>query len=172
MRDWETFAWEMMSLYNFDVSGVSDAYAEEQEEYYVGSSAWIELQPAQILGQAVAIKTLDLNTCSLTDALGVDRTTFAIKVPYHAQMSGFAGWFDVDFTGSASRPLTNKVTLSTAPDVGYTHWGQQVFTICGTSILLCWLLRCLEQHRLDISSSISRHQYTTAAVPPTLSYHK
>jgi len=43
------------------------------------------------------------------------------------RLSGFAGWFEVDFIGSKQNPAPNKVTLSTAPHIGYTHWGQQCF---------------------------------------------
>ena len=39
---------------------------------------------------------------------------------------GFAGWFTVDFNGSVLTPATRRVTLSTGPEAGYTHWGQQV----------------------------------------------
>ena len=41
-------------------------------------------------------------------------------------MTGFAGWFTVDFNGSVETPATRRVTLSTGPEAGYTHWGQQV----------------------------------------------
>jgi len=47
--------------------------------------------------------------------------------PHPPKLSGFAGWFDVDFVGSKQNPAPTKVTLSTAPHVGYTHWGQQCF---------------------------------------------
>jgi hypothetical protein len=37
--------------------------------------------------------------------------------------AGFAGWFDTDFFGNdPDRPLPAPTTLSTAPEVGYTHW--------------------------------------------------
>lgn len=42
-------------------------------------------------------------------------------------MSGFAGWFTADFHGTKANPCPNPVTLSTGPENGYTHWGQQVF---------------------------------------------
>ena len=41
---------------------------------------------------------------------------------------GFAGWFTVDFNGSVQTPAPRRVTLSTGPEAGYTHWGQQVCT--------------------------------------------
>jgi len=47
--------------------------------------------------------------------------------PQASRLSGFAGWFEVDFMGSKQNPAPTKVTLSTAPHIGYTHWGQQCF---------------------------------------------
>merc|ERR1711998_370085 len=48
-------------------------------------------------------------------------------------LTGFVGWFDVEFRGSADSPavaLNPPVVLSTAPDEkGATHWGQQLFPI-------------------------------------------
>jgi len=47
--------------------------------------------------------------------------------PEAPRLTGFAGWFEVDFLGSKENPAPSKVTLSTAPHIGYTHWGQQCF---------------------------------------------
>lgn len=47
------------------------------------------------------------------------------------------GWFTVDFHGSVENPVTRQVTLSTAPDNGYTHWGQQVLFILCTAVAYC-----------------------------------
>jgi protein arginine N-methyltransferase 1 len=33
----------------------------------------------------------------------------------------------VDFAGSNGSPAQKRVVLSTGPEAGYTHWGQQVF---------------------------------------------
>jgi hypothetical protein len=47
-----------------------------------------------------------------------------------SRVSGFAGWFTTDFNGSADAPLNAPTTLSTGPEAGYTHWGQQVRPRC------------------------------------------
>ncbi|KAL7541904.1 hypothetical protein ACHAWF_007052 [Thalassiosira exigua] len=53
---------------------------------------------------------------------------------YVGPVSGFAGWFSVDFKsrtddkGRGRAPdVPNPAYLSTGPEMGYTHWGQQVF---------------------------------------------
>ena len=70
---------------------------------------------------------MDLNTCTLEDAADVKKVSWDINIPFAVQVSGYAGWFTVDFHGSKGSPVEKKVTLSTGPDQGYTHWGQQVF---------------------------------------------
>jgi type I protein arginine methyltransferase len=50
-----------------------------------------------------------------------------MQVDEDVRISGFAGWFTADFKGTAETPLPAPLTLSTGPENGYTHWGQQVF---------------------------------------------
>jgi protein arginine N-methyltransferase 1 len=79
-----------------------------------------------MIGQPVIIKKLDLTTCTLKDAECVNPVNFNIEVPFPVTVSGFAGWFTVDFNGSPENPVQKRVVLSTGPEVGTTHWGQQV----------------------------------------------
>lgn len=51
----------------------------------------------------------------------------SITLEDDARVSGFAGWFTADFHGTEANPCPCPVTLSTGPENGYTHWGQQVF---------------------------------------------
>jgi len=97
-------------------------YDQEQSDYYVYSGLWTELRPEQVVGQPVVIKSLDLNTCTLEDCEGVDRQRFSITVPFPVRISGFAGWFTVDFAGSASTPVVRRVHLSTGPDGGKSNF--------------------------------------------------
>ena len=99
---------------------------QEQIDYYIFSGIWTELRPEHVIGQPVVIKRLDLNTCTLEDCEGVDKQTFSMMTPFSVRVSGFAGWFTVDFAGSSVTPVVKRVTLSTGPEAGYTHWGQQV----------------------------------------------
>lgn len=57
---------------------------------------------------------------------GVDETPVSITLGEDARVSGFAGWFTADFNGTDANPCPCPVTLSTGPENGYTHWGQQV----------------------------------------------
>jgi protein arginine N-methyltransferase 1 len=127
MADWTKFSEEMKRFYHLDMGALSGPFEKEQIDYYVYSSLWTELQRDQVVGQPVVIKRLNLNTCTLEDSKGVSETPFSLTIPFPVTISGFAGWFTVDFAGSSGSPVTKRVTLSTGPEVGYTHWGQQVF---------------------------------------------
>lgn len=127
MGDWRKFSSEMQDMYNVDMSALTDPYETEQSQYYIFSSLWTELQVEHIIGQPVVVKRLDLKSCSLADSEGIMNAPFDIEVPFYSIISGFAGWFTVDFNGSVETPAVRRVQLSTGPEMGYTHWGQQVF---------------------------------------------
>lgn len=57
---------------------------------------------------------------------GVGETPISFPLDDDARVSGFAGWFTADFHGTTENPCPCPVTLSTGPENGYTHWGQQV----------------------------------------------
>jgi protein arginine N-methyltransferase 1 len=80
-------------------------------------------------------------TCTLDDSKGImagdEESTFDFDInandaPAQA-ISGFAGWFDADFKsrtdrfGAGAPKISNPAYLTTGPEAGYTHWGQQVF---------------------------------------------
>jgi protein arginine N-methyltransferase 1 len=127
LAEWEKFSGEMSSFYNIDMSSMSEAYKKEQSDYYIYSSLWTELRVEHVIGQPVVIKRMDLNTCTLKDAECVNQVPFEIQIPFPVRVSGYASWFTVNFNGSTATPAVKRVTLSTGPEAGYTHWGQQVF---------------------------------------------
>lgn len=127
MRDWRGFSEQMQSMYNVDMSVLTPPFKKEQQDYYIYSGLWTELHSEHVIGQPAVIKQLDLHTCTLVDAKGVDPVPFTLNMPFPATVSGFAGWFTVHFNGSTENPVTKRVILSTGPEAGNTHWGQQVF---------------------------------------------
>ncbi len=127
MSEWVKFSSEMKNFYNIDVSALDGPFRKEQADYYIYSSLWTELRIEHVIGQPVVIKQMDLNTCTIADAEMVHEVPFNINVPFPVTVSGYAGWFTVNFNGSVENPATKRVTLSTGPEMGYTHWGQQVF---------------------------------------------
>ncbi|CAN0004481.1 unnamed protein product [Discosporangium mesarthrocarpum] len=127
MQDWYSFKGETKAMYSIDMSVLEAVYEEEQRGYYILSSFWAELDRDQVLGEATMVQAFDMHTCTLEDVQGVDETPVSITLDEPARVSGFAGWFTADFAGTEENPCPHPVTLSTGPENGYTHWGQQVF---------------------------------------------
>eukprot|EP00903_Cladosiphon_okamuranus_P012619 g11806.t1 len=127
MQDWYSFKGETKEYYGVDMTVLEAVYEEEQRNYYILSSFWAELDKDQVLGEPAVVRTFDMHTCTLEDVQGVDETNVSITLEEDARVSGFAGWFTADFHGTETNPCPCKITLSTGPENGYTHWGQQVF---------------------------------------------
>ena len=108
----------MESQYGLNMKALDDTFEKEQIDYYLFSALWTELRPEHVIGEPVVIKRLDLNVCTVADAEGVLKSPFSITVPFPIRVSGFAGWFTVDFAGSSITPVTRRVTLSTGPEAG------------------------------------------------------
>ena len=114
-------------------------FDREQKEYYILSSRWAELQPGQVLAEPKVVKILDMSTCTIEDSRGISMGDTLANYDFdinadesEGPVSGLAAWFTSDFKsrtdegGVGAPKLLNPTTLSTAPDNGYTHWGQQV----------------------------------------------
>jgi protein arginine N-methyltransferase 1 len=147
MGDWSEFVETTKSTYGVNMSVLSNDFEREQKEYYLLSSRWSELNPAAIMAEPQIVKTLDMHVCTVEDSRGISlgdigsSFDFDIEGPTGAgeysnegPVSGLAGWFTVDFksrTDDDGKDVCPKVSnpafLSTGPENGYTHWGQQVF---------------------------------------------
>jgi len=162
MHEWEKFSGEMQQFYNLKMSALEPSFKKEQADYYIYTGLWTELLPEHVIGQPCVMKRLDLNTCTMADAECVKRVDYSITVPFPIRISGFAGWFTVDFNGSVSMPCMRRVTLSTGPEAGYTHWGQQVFYLkdslnCETDTVLAGTVEMGRQDKNKRLYSIKFH---------------
>jgi len=149
MSDWFDFAETTKQVYGVDMSALEKDFDREQKDYYMLSSRWTELQPEAMLAEPIMIKFLDLITCTVEDSRGImsgapnSKFTFDINGNENSgPVSGLAGWFTADFrsrtdSGSDAAPkLRNPSFLSTGPENGYTHWGQQTFYFLSSIPLL------------------------------------
>ena len=141
MSDWTDFQETTKQVYGVDMDILQPDFDREQKEYYLWSSRWTELQPEVVLADPKAIKHLDMMTCTLHDARGITMdeapmNSFDFEVDgsrCQGPISALAGWFTADFKsrtdeGGAGAPkLSHPSFLSTGPENGYTHWGQQTF---------------------------------------------
>lgn len=150
MSEWSEFVESTKSVYGVDMGVLAKNYEREQKEYYLLSSRWAELPPNSVLATPSMVKQLDMCTCTLADSKGIfagdPSTEFDFDVVSDdnpgASISGFAGWFTADFKsrtdedGKAAPLLSNPAFLSTGPENGYTHWGQQVFHLLSSIPLI------------------------------------
>lgn len=176
MQEWNKFSSEMKNFYNIDVSALDAPFKKEQADYYIYSSLWTELRIEHVIGQPVIIKKMDLNTCTLADAEKVNDVPFDITVPFPVTVSGYAGWFTVDFNGSVENPAEKRVILSTGPEMGYTHWGQQVFYLkdavdCSTDTKLTGMVSMIRQDKNKRLYSLNlTHQVDNEGEPLKVTY--
>ena len=118
-----------------DYSILRNEYDVENLEYYVHTAHWKIIDPAIIVSDTATVYSINLKTITLDEASAVKGQSFKL----HAQqlqrlangttvrrakldripVSGIATWFDVSFEGGPK-----KITMSTGPENGYTHWGQ------------------------------------------------
>jgi hypothetical protein len=56
-----------MYMWQVDLDCLSEAYRSEQRDYYLNTSAWAEVHPAQLLGPGTLVKSYDLNKVTLDE---------------------------------------------------------------------------------------------------------
>lgn len=140
LSDWTDFQETTMQVYGVNMDILGKDYQREQKEYFLWSSRWRELPDDAVLAEPKAVKYLDMMTCTIEDSKGIASSDENGKFEFNIDgaknqgpVSGFAGWFTSDFksrtdeAGASAPKLSNPSFLSTGPENGYTHWGQQVF---------------------------------------------
>jgi len=146
MEDWKEFAETTSNLYGVDMSVLESNFDREQKEYYVLSSRWAELPTSCVLAEPAVVKQLDMHVCTVEDARGVGLSVgedegsgapfdFDVVGRSYAEndgigghegpISGFAGWFTVDFKSrtddigkDVAPQVPNPAYLSTGPEMG------------------------------------------------------
>lgn len=126
LESWDQFSNHTRRKYNISMSALNEQYEVEVAGEMLYSSMWASLHEEQVVGKPNIIKKLNLNNCTSGDAEGIKHSPFEMLIMDATNVSGFAGWFTVEFLGNDLQPTTSPVTLTTAPGKGYTHWGQQV----------------------------------------------
>mmetsp|Transcript_17517 Transcript_17517/g.22842 ORF Transcript_17517/g.22842 Transcript_17517/m.22842 type:complete len:413 (-) Transcript_17517:2157-3395(-) len=128
LADFEAFVQTLKEEHGVDAACLRLAYEQEQQEYYMKQAAWIELDPQRLLAPEQLVASFDLYTITPEQVRGVDKAPFNFAHLSLDQVSSFIGWFSVDFdTDGDGNSFAYPVLLSTAPEQGYTHWGQQAF---------------------------------------------
>jgi len=124
---WLEFEQYMVEENDLKVDNLREAYDKEQMEYLLQSAQWCQVPSSEVIGQRFSILSLDAHTCTKQDVTTF-KSDFRTTILLHSTLNAFAGWFDVQFGGSAADPTPNPVELTTAPS-NSTHWAQQVFMV-------------------------------------------
>ena len=139
MSDWYDFAQTTSQVYGVDMNVLESDYDREQKEYYMLSSRWTELVPEAVLAEPICVKQLDMMTCTIEDSRGIGPNDGTLDFDIvgdevnGSPISGVSGWFTADFgsrtdaAGVDAPKVHHPAFLSTGPENGYTHWGQQTF---------------------------------------------
>jgi protein arginine N-methyltransferase 1 len=148
MSDFDEFAKTTSQVYGVDMGVLESEFDREQKDYFLLSSRWTELPSEAVLAEPKMIKMLDMHTCTIADVRGIDagpEAEFDFEVngdEVAGPISGFAGWFTADFrsrtdaAGVDAPKILHPAFLSTGPENGYTHWGQQTFYFLNSIPLL------------------------------------
>eukprot|EP00271_Cylindrocystis_brebissonii_P008517 TRINITY_DN22898_c0_g1_i2.p1 TRINITY_DN22898_c0_g1~~TRINITY_DN22898_c0_g1_i2.p1 ORF type:complete len:206 (-),score=35.20 TRINITY_DN22898_c0_g1_i2:561-1178(-) len=130
LNDWRGFVQDTQQNFGVNMGTLSTAYEEEQRKYFLQTSLWNSLYPDQVIGQPAIVKELDCKTASIEE---IENIRANISMPMFkdaSRISGFGGWFDVQFRGCKGDLAPFPVELTTAPSAdATTHWGQQVFVL-------------------------------------------
>lgn len=140
ISDWNEFQETTRQVYGVEMEILKKDFDSEQKDYYLWSSRWRELPDEAVLAKPNAIKSFDMMACTVEESKGIDvgsaMSNFEFSVNgdmNQGPISALAGWFTADFKSRTDEDGVNapKISapafLSTGPENGYTHWGQQVF---------------------------------------------
>lgn len=167
MDDWKEFAETTQTMYGVDMTVLQEDFDREQKEYYVLSSRWAELGTGCLLAEPCVVKEYDMHVCTVEDARGVglalgqdegqgapfdfdivgrstsnmhgmDDGSVVNDAGVAGPISGFAGWFTVDF-----KSRTDEVGRGVAPEVpnpAYLSTGPEMGCECSSLYYVCHLL--------------------------------
>ncbi|KAL3156498.1 hypothetical protein ABBQ38_000798 [Trebouxia sp. C0009 RCD-2024] len=165
MGGWSNFLGDMQRFYGVNLDCLSDEFRQEQQEYFMSTSAWADVHPSQLLGPPACFKRYDLLTVTLDEIAAPLQESFSLEKYDPGTVDGFVGYFDVLFKGSEQNPADAEILLSTAPDpTGATHWGQQSFTV--------WpAVDCAPGDKIDCTISVSRRKDNHRLMDVQLKHH-
>jgi hypothetical protein len=67
MAGWAEFLKETNQYYGVDMSVLSDGFRDEQRDYYLATSSWMDIHPSQLLGPPSRFKEYDLLTVTIEE---------------------------------------------------------------------------------------------------------
>ena len=127
---WDEFADETLQNYGVDMRSLTETFEQEQREFFLNTSAWVDVHPSQVLGAPCVLRDFDLHTVTLEEMRNLD-VPFNLRVMEAAGRRARGGWRVLRMVRRQlqgqlgqrrdGRRLPPRRTR-TAP-----HWGQQAF---------------------------------------------
>ena len=115
---WDEFADETLQNYGVDMRSLTETFEQEQREFFLNTSAWVDVHPSQVLGAPCVLRDFDLHTVTLEEMRNLD-------VPFNLRVMEAAGrrarrrlarFADGSTSASrAARPIPTRRTSSSPP---------------------------------------------------------
>lgn len=67
MGGWGNFLGDMQRFYGVNLECLNSEFRQEQQEYFMSTSAWADIHPSQLLGPPACFKHYDLLTVTLDE---------------------------------------------------------------------------------------------------------
>lgn len=67
MEGWADFVQDIRQYYGVNMNCLSDHFHNEQKDYYLQTSAWVDTHPSLMLGPACCFKSYDLKKVTLEE---------------------------------------------------------------------------------------------------------
>lgn len=67
MGGWADFLGDMQRYYGVSMECLNDEFRQEQQEYFMSTSAWADVHPSQLMGPPACFKHYDLLTVTLEE---------------------------------------------------------------------------------------------------------
>ena len=80
MTSWHVYLESARQDYGLDMACLKGQFEMEQKMYYKMSGHWLQLDADAVLATPTIVKTLDMATCTLEDAKGVELVPFGFDV--------------------------------------------------------------------------------------------
>mgnify|MGYP002007614527 CR=1 FL=1 len=74
------------------------------------TSQWCQVQGAEVIGGTFEVIDFCVETVDIEE-LRCIRSSFSVEIYETAELSGFGGWFDVQFSGSEASPAPSPGLL-------------------------------------------------------------
>lgn len=87
MGGWANFLGDMQRFYGVNLECLNNEFRQEQQEYFMSTSAWADIHPSQLLGPPACFKRYDLLTVTLDEIAAplqvchLFRTAFSLGTP-------------------------------------------------------------------------------------------